>query len=98
MSNEQYISLQVICSRYELDMSFVDNLYELGLIDIVRMDESQAIHSDQLSELEKMVRLNQELGVNTEGIAIILELLARLDSLQQELSFLKGRIGNREEE
>jgi hypothetical protein len=39
----------------------------------------------------KFVRLQRDLGVNAEGAALIVELLDRIDALEQRLRHLEGR-------
>jgi hypothetical protein len=39
----------------------------------------------------KFMRLQRDLGVNAEGAALIVELLDRIDALEQRLRHLEGR-------
>ena len=43
-------------------------------------------------EIEKMIRMHQELDVNIEGIDVVFNLLQKIDSLQKELANVRNRL------
>ena len=98
MSTTELISTHVICSHYEIEISFVDALSEMGLIHIEIIEQHPYIHQDQISDLEKIIRLNKELNVNLEGIDIVFNLLEKERELRQELTLLKNRLRVYEQE
>ena len=75
-----------------LKISFFSNLNEIGLIEIKTIESSQYIDSDSVYEIEKIVRMHQELDVNIEGIDVVFNLLQKIDTLQKELTALKNRL------
>lgn len=90
---EQYlISTQTLCLQYNIEVSFVDELHKMGLIHIQIVEENQFIHQDQISDLEKIIRLHNELNVNLEGIDVVFNLLEKERKLQDELNTLKNRL------
>ncbi|MRT92238.1 chaperone modulator CbpM [Ancylomarina sp. 16SWW S1-10-2] len=86
------IAITTLCSHYEIEFSFIDALRKTGLIQIVIIEQDQFIDQDQISELEKMIRLHNELNVNIEGIDVIFNLLEKEKELREELSALKNRL------
>ncbi|MDD4150512.1 MAG: chaperone modulator CbpM [Bacteroidales bacterium] len=86
------ISITTLCSTYEIEISFIDALYKTGLIQIVIIEHNQFIHQDQISDLEKMIRLYHELNVNIEGIDVVFNLLEKEKELREELNTLKNRL------
>lgn len=62
-------------------------LAELGILDI-RMGK---VRASQAQRVQKLQRLRSGLGVNLPGAAIILDLLERLENLQDEIERLKRR-------
>ncbi|MFZ5647708.1 MAG: chaperone modulator CbpM [Bacillota bacterium] len=60
---------------------------ELGILD-VRMG---FLPAGQVNRLQKLLRLRRNLGVNLPGAAIILDLLDRVEQLQEEIERLKRR-------
>ena len=92
MNMENLIPIPLLCAHYEVEMSFFTNLNEMGLLEIKTIETSQYIDSDAVYEIEKMVRMHQELDVNIEGIDIVFNLLQKIDVLQNELTTLKNRL------
>jgi len=89
---EQLIPAQTICSHYNIEISFVDTLHHMGLIQVEIVEQNQFIHEDQISELEKIIRLHTELDINLEGIDIVLNLLQKERELQYEILMLKNKL------
>jgi len=65
-------------------------LSEAGVLPGVQMIDDEVRYSDDdLAILRRVRRLYEDLGVNLEGVEIILRLHARLDALQRELDRYK---------
>ncbi|MDH4091590.1 MAG: chaperone modulator CbpM [Cyclobacteriaceae bacterium] len=92
MNKAELILLETLCSQYSVEMSFFTNLGDIGLIEIKTIEESHYIHSDQMTDIEKMIRMHRELDVNIEGIDVVWNLLKKIDALQNELIVLKNRL------
>ena len=92
MNMENLIPIPLLCAHYEVEISFFSNLNEIGLIEIKTIESSQYIDSDSVYEIEKIVRMHQELDVNIEGIDVVFNLLQKIDALQKELTALKNRL------
>lgn len=92
MNIENFIPLQTICTHYQVEISFVDELKDIGLIEIHTIEQTSYIHQDQIRNIEKMIRLHHELNINTEGIDVVFNLLQRIQELQQELQQTRGRL------
>jgi hypothetical protein len=89
---EHLIPTQTICSQYNLEISFIDTIHHMGLIQVEIIEQNQFIHQDQISELEKIIRLHNELNINLEGIDIVFNLLQKEQVLRNEISTLKNRL------
>lgn len=88
----ELIQLEMLCNQYSLEMSFFSHLSEIGLIEITTVEETLYIHEDQITDVEKMVRMHRELDVNIEGIDVVFNLLRKIDAMQNELISLKNRL------
>lgn len=91
MNIEKLIPVPALCIHYEVEMSFFNNLSEMGLIEIKTIKDTQYIDTD-IYEIEKIIRMHQELAVNIEGIDVVLNLLQKIDDLQNELNSVKNRL------
>lgn len=91
-TTEDLIPQEACCTQYNIAVSFIQQLNEYGLIDIVTVEEKAFLHSGQLNDLEKFIRLHYDLDINMEGIDAIAHLLTKLRSLQGEITNLKARL------
>lgn len=89
---ENLIAIRTFCSSHEINAGFVRSIYENGLIEIVKKEEDEFIEENQLSTLEKSVRLHKDLHINSEGIAAVFDLLEQMDSMKEEIIRLKNRL------
>ena len=92
MKIDNFIAISALCIYYKVELSFFDNLNEMGLLQIKTIEKTQYVHSDAIFEIEKMVRIHQELDVNTAGIDVVFNLLQKIDALQNELISTQNRL------
>lgn len=92
MKQEHLISTETICTHYNIEVTFVDSLYNMGLIEIEVIEQSKYIHKDGIADLEKILRLHNELNVNLEGIDVVLRLLEKERALRDEVNALRNRL------
>jgi hypothetical protein len=90
MQDDSLIPASEICIHHNIEMSFFYSLQEYGLLELVNREETIFIPTDQLSELEKLIRMHYELNINLEGIDVICHLLKRLEAAQQEVNYLRS--------
>jgi hypothetical protein len=89
---EDFIPLQEISTHYEVEISFINELGEIGLIQITVIEQRHYVHQDQIRNIEKMIRMHHDLNVNIEGIDAVFGLLHKIDVLQKELKEMKNRL------
>lgn len=92
MQNNELIPAEEFCTHYKIQLSFINNLNQFGLIDITSVEERTYIPQTQLQKLEQIVRLHRDLDINLEGIDAITHLLDRVKSLQSEITVLRNRL------
>ena len=82
--------LETLARLAGLHPALVSEYIRLGLLDPAR-SEAQAEHEwrfddRDLHTLLRIQRLRSELGINLNGVAVILELLQQISDLQRELA------------
>ena len=92
MKETQLIPIPSLCTHYQLEMSFFNGLNDYGLIEFVSVEKTFCIHQDKIADVEKMIRLHQELQLNFEGIDAVFNLLNKIDSLKSELITTQNRL------
>lgn len=92
MEAKNFIPVIQLCSHYKVEVSFFNELNEIGLIDITTIKQASYLHQDKINDVEKMIRIHHELNVNIEGIDVVFNLLQKVDDLQSELNTVQNRL------
>ena len=92
MDNEELIPVELFCTTCQVEMTLIDSLEESGLVQITVVEQRRFIAYEQVGQLEKMVRLHEDLGINVPGIEAIHHMLERMEALQEELTHLRNRL------
>jgi hypothetical protein len=71
---ERYLTLQDVAESFEIELAWVQEVYEFGLLgEGERVGGAVAIASRLLDRVAAIRRLNRVQGVNLAGIALILQ-------------------------
>lgn len=92
MQTEELIPADEFCIHHHIETSFLYSLKESGLIEIRTVEEKLFVPAQELSHLEKLVRLYYEMDINMEGIETITYLLKRMNDMQQQIVQLNNRL------
>ncbi len=92
MEQTDMIVLDEFCTSHQVKVSFVRTLEEHGLIETITINETLYIQENELSKLEQIVRLHQELNINSEGVDAIINLLKRIENMQNEITVLRNKL------
>ncbi len=76
--------------RMEYHPEILELYQELGIIDL----EKDTIHYEDLRRLKKMLRLKKNIGVNTIGAAVIVDLMDKIENMQDEIERLRKKVGD----
>jgi hypothetical protein len=85
------ITLTQMCDRYNVDRETLRDFADFGLYPIVSINGELGIDIRHLDRIERVISLYQTLGVNKEGIDIILELRDEIAELQRQVENLKRK-------
>ena len=92
METRDLISIQLLCKRYSIPVSFINTLKEFQLIDIIVEKDDFYIHNSQIKAVEIMMRLHYDLDINFEGIDVIFNLLEKVELLNEDIIELHNRL------
>jgi hypothetical protein len=92
MESVDMIVLDEFCASHQVEISFIRNLEEHGLVETIIVNQTVCVPGNELPKLEQIVRLHQELNINPEGIDAINNLLKRVESLQNEITGLRNKL------
>ena len=92
MKTEDLIPAKDFCLHHNIEYSFISSLENSGLISVTSVKRSIFIHVDEMTKLEKFVRLHYDLDINLEGLETINHLLDKIENMQKEIVKLKNRI------
>lgn len=98
MEQTDIIALDEFCASHHVEISFVRSLEEYGLVQTIIVNETLCVPGNELSKLEQIVRLHQELNINSEGIDVIINLLQRIETMQNEINGLRSKLNFYEED
>ena len=85
-STTAYHSEQEAAEFCRLEVQVIHQLRDAGVISGVDVaGEGQRYSDDELALLRRVRRLHHDLGINIEGVEVILRLYAQLEALQREL-------------
>lgn len=82
------LTLHEIALRCGVELSFVEQLVEFGIIE-GHAPDATTYSGEVTLRVQRCRRLQHDLGVNLEGAAVIVELLERIESLEHELRGLR---------
>jgi hypothetical protein len=92
MEANNLIPIGQLCMYHNIDGSFISALQEFGLIEIVEVEDNKYVAAAQLREVERLMRLHYELGINVEGLDVIINLQQRISDLRAELITATNRL------
>lgn len=80
------------CIYHHVEITFVRTLAQRGLINIVTVEQTDYVRPEQLSHLEKLVRLHQDLAIHPDDLDIVSNLLEQVDDLRRQVITLQNQL------
>lgn len=94
MDRQDGIALSQVCEYLHIDLELLRDFGEYGLYPIVTLDDEVGIQIEDLDRLREIISLHEALGINKEGIEIILDLRRKISALQGEVEVLQREVKN----
>jgi DNA-binding transcriptional MerR regulator len=93
-STTSYYSEQETSEFCRLEVQVIRQLRDAGVIQGIEVaGEGQRYSDEELALLRRVRRMYHDLGINIEGVEVILRLYARLEALQRELEQYRRETG-----
>jgi hypothetical protein len=92
MEHAGFIEATQFCMVHNIELSFIHSLYEYGLIEIRQDDDSMWIPEQEVSPLEKYIRLHFDMEINFEGMDAIAHLLNKINHMEKEILLLRQKL------
>ena len=89
-----YYEMKMICEKVGLSPKTIRCWIEEGLLSPQREGKRYVFNEEDLKRILLIRRLRDDLGVNLAGIDIILQLLDRIATLEDEIARLRKELGN----
>jgi DNA-binding transcriptional MerR regulator len=91
-TSRERLTLEAVAARVGLHPGLVERFVEFGLVEPAeRTGAEMRFDAACLPRLIAISRLRTDLGVNLQGVAVILDLVDRLAAIQRELEWLRQR-------
>lgn len=85
MEKDNLISVNDFCIYHKLEITFIQVLEEKGLIETTTVEEGQYLYPECLDDLERLIRLHQDLSIHLDDLDIVNNLLKSISHLQLQL-------------
>ncbi len=92
MQTENFILVNHYCEHTQTPLDFIYSLQEFGFIEIKQIESNVYVEPNDLVEIERISRLQHELGINLEGIDALNHMMQRVNRLENELRIMKERL------
>ena len=92
MGNPGYIEANQFCIVHNIELSFIYALNDYGLIDIRKDEITTWIPEEEVTPLEKYMRLHFDMDINVEGLHAIAHLLEKMHHMEEEILLLKRKL------
>ncbi len=92
MEEENLILVSHYCKQTSTSIAFIDSLQEYGFIQVLLVEAHKYVHPQDIEEIERISRLQEELGINLEGIDALNHMIRKVNHLEKELKIAKDRL------
>lgn len=84
------LTLDTFCTRADLHPDFVRKLVDLGVVDVEESEGRTWIDGGQYARVARAQRLHDGLSLNWAAVGVVVDLLDRIDALEDEVERLRA--------
>lgn len=88
----RYIAIEEFCQHHGIEVTVIREFADFGLMQLTVENNQEFVKDTKVKRLERMLRISRDLGVNKEGIDIILNMRKQLQKLRRERENLRYRL------
>lgn len=92
MRTENFILVKHYCEQTQTPVDFIYSLQDYGFIEVREIENKVYVEPHAIVEIERVSRIQNELGINLEGIDALFHMLQKVDHLESQLRYLKERL------
>lgn len=93
-----YIAIEEFCTYHGVQLALIREFADFGLVRLQEQEQQVYLPAEEIEKAERMLRLYHELGINKEGLEIILNMRDQLLNLNSELEMIRYRLQQLEQE
>lgn len=86
------ISREELVKIYNIEITFFDELVEVGLLNVETENEIRYLLYDDLPVFEKLTNWHYDLEINLPGLEVINEMLRKMEDLKQKNRNLMNKL------
>jgi DNA-binding transcriptional MerR regulator len=92
----QQITIEEFADFHQVTTELIKEFADFGLINMIQVERQYCIDTGHIERCERAIRIYKDLGVNKEGIEIILDMREKHAQMQQELRWLRHQLKKHE--
>ena len=98
MASTVFITIEEFSTQFGIQQELIQEFMEFGLVTVYRQQEGEYLMADDTEHVARLIRLYRDLGINKEGIDIILSMRDQLIQLHDELNKVRNKAQRLEQE
>ena len=93
---KRQITVEEFADFHQVTTELIKQFADFGLVRIQQVERQYCIDPEQMERCERAIRIHKDLGVNMEGVEIILDMRDKYSEMQKELLRLRHQIKKHE--
>lgn len=94
---KRQITIEEFADFHQVTVELIQEFADFGLIRIIHAERQVCIDINNMERCERAIRIHKDLGVNKEGVEIILDMREKHAEMQRELKWLRHQLKKHEE-
>lgn len=98
MKRKKYVTVKEVATLFCIEVELIKELADFGLISVYREKRTEYVMEKEIKQIKKAVSLYRDLGINKEGIKMVLSLKEQTARLKKELDMFRRKVEKMEQE